>query len=100
MLNGLDMNATNSYLEISGGAKVLSSQRFRLSLGATAAEFTENGIMHEAKEAFLKQALAQAEVTLAWLKRAAPKQEPPRGLRIALEADALVDGLIGKLAPR
>jgi hypothetical protein len=66
----------------------------------TAGEFTASGAMHEAKEAFQQEALAQADATLAWLRSAAPKQAPPAGLKIALQADALVDGLIGRLAPR
>jgi hypothetical protein len=66
----------------------------------TAGEFTASGAMHEAKEAFLQEALAQADATLAWLKSAAPKQGLPAGLKIALQADALVDGLIGRLAPK
>jgi hypothetical protein len=66
----------------------------------TAEEFTASGAMHEAKEAFLKETLAKADVTLDWLKRAAPRQEPPRGMKIALQADALADGLISRLAPR
>lgn len=66
----------------------------------TAKEFTASGAMHEAKEAFLKAVLAQAEAALAGLKKTAPREEPPAGMRIALQADALVDGLIGKLGPR
>jgi hypothetical protein len=66
----------------------------------TAEEFTASGAMHEAKEAFLKEAFAQVDATLAWLKTAAPKQEPPAGLKIALQADALADGLTRRLAPR
>jgi len=66
----------------------------------TAEEFTGSGAMHESKEAFLKEALAKADATLVWLKNAAPRQGPPAGLKIALQADALVDGLIGRLKPR
>lgn len=66
----------------------------------TAEEFTASGAIHEAKEALLKESLDQAEATLAWLKRAAPKQNPPAGLKIALQADALADGLIRRLRPR
>jgi hypothetical protein len=66
----------------------------------TAEEFTASGAMHEAKEAMLKECLDQAEGTLAWLKRAAPKQTPPAGLKIVLQADALADDLIRRLRPR
>lgn len=66
----------------------------------TAEEFTASGAMHEAKEAMLKECLDQAEATLAWLERAAPKQVPPAGLKTALQADALVDGLIRRLGRR
>ncbi len=66
----------------------------------TAKEFTESGAMHEAKEAFLKETMAKADLTLAWLKKAAPREEPPPGMKIALQADALADGLIGRLAAR
>jgi hypothetical protein len=65
----------------------------------TAQEFTASGAMHEVKEALLKNSLDQAEATLAWLKRAAPKQNPPAGLKIVLQADALADGLIRRLRP-
>ncbi|MDI1249737.1 MAG: hypothetical protein PSV13_12805 [Lacunisphaera sp.] len=66
----------------------------------TAEEFTASGAMHETKEAMLQECLDQAEATLAWLKRAAPKQTPPVGLKIVLQADALADGLIRRLKPR
>jgi hypothetical protein len=66
----------------------------------TAEEFTASGAIHETKEALLKESLAQAEDTLAWLKKAAPKQVPPAGLKIVLQADALADDLIRRLRPR
>lgn len=66
----------------------------------TAEEFTASGTIHEAKEALLKETLAQADDTLAWLKKAAPKQVPPAGLKVVLQADSLADGLIGRLRPQ
>lgn len=59
----------------------------------TAKAFTASGEMHEAKEAFFKAALAKADAAFA----ARPKGTPAQ--HIALQADALVDGLIAKLAP-
>lgn len=75
------------------------AERFMGRTG-TAEEFTASGAMHEEKEGMLKEAMAQANDTLAWLKRAAPKQEPPAGLKTALQADALADGLIRRLSRR
>ena len=49
--------------------------------------------MHEAKEAFLKAAFAQADAAFAALPKGTPAQH------IALQADALVDGLTVKLRP-
>jgi len=66
----------------------------------TAEEFTASGAMHEAKEAFLKEAFAKSDATLAWLRSAAPKHGPPAGLKIALQADALIFGLVGRFKRR
>lgn len=65
----------------------------------TAKEFTESGAMHEAKEAFLKATFAQADAALAARQKSAPAGQPQlRARKLGLQAEALVDGLIGKLA--
>lgn len=67
----------------------------------TAKEFTESGAMHEAKEAFLAATFARSDAAFAARQQAAPAdQPPPRGERLAWQAGALVDGLIGKLTPQ
>lgn len=67
----------------------------------TAKEFTDSGAMHEAKEAFLKAARATGEADFARQQKAAPPDRPPTPQqRIKLQADALLDGLIGKLELR
>ena len=66
----------------------------------TAKEFTESGAMHVTKEAFLQEAFAKADATLAGLKKVAPKEAASAGMKIALQADALADSLIDRLAPR
>lgn len=59
----------------------------------TAKEFTESGAMHEAKEAFLKATFAKADAAFAALPKGTAAQH------LGLQAEALVDGLIGKLTP-
>ena len=70
----------------------------------TAAELTADGSMHEAKEAFLTAAKARATEELAEQVRAAAAKPgtpaPPPGQRVKLQADAILDGLIRRLAPR
>ena len=70
----------------------------------TAAELTADGSMHEAKEAFLAAAKARATEELAEQVRAAAAKPgtpaPPPGQRVKLQADAILDGLIRRLAPR
>lgn len=70
----------------------------------TTAELTADGSMHEAKEAFLAAAKARAAEELAEQTRAAAAKPgtpaPPAGQRVKLQADALLDGLIRRLAPR
>jgi hypothetical protein len=60
----------------------------------TAKTFTASGEMHEAKEAFLKATFAKADAAFAALPKGTPAQH------LALQTDALVDGLIAKLAPK
>ena len=60
----------------------------------TAKEFTESGAMHEAKEAFLKETFVKADAAFAALPKGTPAQ------KLALQTDALVAGLIARLAPR
>ncbi len=67
----------------------------------TAKEFTDSGAMHEAKERFLKAARATGEADFTRQQKAAPPDRPPSPQqRIKLQADAVLDGLIGKLEPR
>lgn len=64
----------------------------------TAAGFTESGLMHEVKEAFLKSARETAETEFAAQQQAARPDAPlPPAQKLKLEADALLDGLIFKL---
>jgi cyclophilin family peptidyl-prolyl cis-trans isomerase len=67
----------------------------------TAKEFTDNGAMHEVKEAFLKQANANGEADFARQQRTSPPdKQPPPHQKVKLHADALLDGLIFKLEPK
>ncbi|MBL9205871.1 MAG: hypothetical protein JNN01_12335 [Opitutaceae bacterium] len=64
----------------------------------TAKEFTENGRMHEAKEAFLTAAETGSQAVYAAAQRAAPAGKPvAEALRVTLHVDAIVDGLIARL---
>jgi hypothetical protein len=66
-----------------------------------AKQFTQSGEMHNAKEAFLTASLARADAAFAALQKAAPSGAPPGlGRHLALQADALVDGLFAKLGGR
>lgn len=65
----------------------------------TAAELTANHAIHDAKEALFAAARPQAAATLAKTKTAASPPPTP-AVRIALEADAIVDALITKLSPQ
>ncbi len=66
----------------------------------TAAEFTASGAMHQAKEAYLAASLARADAAFAALGKSAPPGKPvPQGRRLALQADALVEGMMGRLRP-
>jgi cyclophilin family peptidyl-prolyl cis-trans isomerase len=67
----------------------------------TAEEFTQSGAMHEAKEAFLKAAVAGGEADYAKQKAAAAADRlPPPGQRVKLQLDAILDGLIERLEPK
>ena len=67
----------------------------------TAKEFTESGAMHEAKEAFLKATFAQADAAFAARQKSTPASQPLiRARKLGLQADALVDGLIGRLTKK
>lgn len=66
----------------------------------TAKEFTENGKMHEVKEAFLQSAQAAADADFATQNAAAPADKPLHpGQKLKLHLDAILDGLILKLEP-
>jgi len=66
-----------------------------------AKQFTESGEMHNAKEAFLTGSLAKADAAFAALQKAAPAGSPPGpGRHLALQADALIEGLAAKLGGR
>ncbi len=65
----------------------------------TAEAFTKSGLMHAKKEALLTATRAAGDARFAALQKAAPPGHPPApARRMALEADALLDGLIGKLS--
>lgn len=67
----------------------------------TAKEFTESGVMHETKEAFLNAALAAGDADYARQQRSSPPdQQPPPAQKLKLRTDAILDGLIFKLEPR
>ncbi len=64
----------------------------------TAEEFTRSGAMHDAKEAWLETVFTASEAAWVAAKKAAPAdQPPPPAQRVALQAGALVDGLVQKL---
>jgi hypothetical protein len=66
----------------------------------TAKELTDNGAMHEAKEAFLQAARAAGDAEFARQQRAAaPDRQPSPQQRVKVHTDALLDGLIFKLEP-
>ncbi|MEO6005874.1 MAG: hypothetical protein ABIZ04_25865 [Opitutus sp.] len=67
----------------------------------TARELTENGAIHEAKEAFLTACAAQAKAEVAALN-SKPGVDPRdiTAQRIRANATAIVDGLIEKLRPK
>ena len=67
----------------------------------TAKEFTDNGAMHEVKEAFLKTALSAGDADYARQQQmSAPDKRPPPAQRLKLQTDALLDSLIFKLEPK
>jgi hypothetical protein len=66
----------------------------------TVKELTASGAIHDVKEAMLAAARAKADATLAELQRIAPKEKPPAGIQLAMQTDALLDALIGKLSPK
>ncbi|MCF3651138.1 TPM domain-containing protein [Synoicihabitans lomoniglobus] len=63
-----------------------------VGLSGTAEEFTADGRMHEAKEAFLAAAFSRSA-------QVATTANSPAVPRVVAETDALVDGLIAKLSP-
>ena len=57
--------------------------------------------MHEAKEAFLSRSLAEADTAFSAIKKALPAGGSlTPGKQLTLQADALIDGLRSKLAPK
>lgn len=64
----------------------------------TAAELTESGAMHEAKEAWMEEVFAAAEVEWQRWNQMTPA-EPKPGDKVRFEAEALVAGLIAKFPP-
>jgi cyclophilin family peptidyl-prolyl cis-trans isomerase len=67
----------------------------------TAQEFTQSGAMHEAKEAFMKAALAAGEADYARQLNSSPADKPPPpAQKLKLQTDALLDRLIEKLEPQ
>ena len=70
-------------------------------LSGTVQALTESGAIHDAKEAFFKQARAQGDADFARQKSAAPPNRPPLpAQKLKLQTDAVLDGLIFKLEPR
>ena len=65
----------------------------------TVRELTDSGAMHDAKEAMLNAAHTKAEAAFAALQQSAPAGQPPTAAQhLALQADALLDALMAKLA--
>jgi len=67
----------------------------------TVTELTASGAIHDAKEAMLAAARARADEAFAALQKPAPPDRPPAPARhLALQADALIEALMGRLVPR
>jgi cyclophilin family peptidyl-prolyl cis-trans isomerase len=67
----------------------------------TAAEFTKSGLMHEVKEAFLKQVETTGNDDYArQQKSSAPDKQPSPRQKLKLQTDAMIDGLIPKLVSK
>lgn len=66
----------------------------------TVKELTERAAIHDVKEAMLNAARVKADATFAELQKIAPAEKPPAGMQLALQADALLDDLMIKLAPK
>jgi hypothetical protein len=67
----------------------------------TVKELTASGAIHEVKEAMLAAARAKADAAFAELQKTAPAGQPPTPAQhLALQTDALLDALIGKLSPK
>ena len=66
----------------------------------SAKELTESGAIHQAKETLLAAARAAGDATFAAARKSAPSDRPPSAAEhLRLQADALLDGLITRLAP-
>lgn len=66
----------------------------------TAAEFTESGAMHEAKEALLQAAEKDRDEAFARQQRTSPPdRQPTPAQKVKLHVDAVLDRLIMKLEP-
>ena len=64
----------------------------------TAAEFTRDGTMHEAKEALLQAAEKERDEAFARQQRTSPPdRQPPPAQKVKLHVDAVLDRLIMKL---
>lgn len=67
----------------------------------TVAELTASGAIHDAKEAMLAAARARADEAFAAVQKSAPPDHPPAPARhLDLQSDALIEALMGRLAPR
>jgi cyclophilin family peptidyl-prolyl cis-trans isomerase len=67
----------------------------------TAKEFTESGVMHETKEAFMKTALAAGDADYVRQQKSSPTgTPPPPAQKLKLQTDALLDRLIEKFEPK
>jgi hypothetical protein len=67
----------------------------------TVAELTANGAIHDAKEAMLAAAKAQAAEAFAALQKTAPPDRPLSPARhLAMQIDALIEALMGRLSAR
>jgi cyclophilin family peptidyl-prolyl cis-trans isomerase len=65
----------------------------------TARELTDSGAIHDVKEAFLKSVETTGDADFArQQKMSAPDRPPPPAQRIKLQTDAMLDGLIARLA--
>jgi hypothetical protein len=67
----------------------------------TVQELTDSKAIHDVKEALLTAARAKAAAAFAALQKSAPAGHSPTAAQsVRLQAEALIDGLVGRLGPK